>query len=93
MQQTLMSTLISTAGGLAAGLVIGATFFALLRSSVSRLPGSPHPAVLMIASLLGRMGLVAASFYVLNLIGGPLALLGALAGFVIARVRAVRCAR
>jgi len=70
----------------AVGAGIGLAFFAGLRATVARLPRARHPAALALASLLLRMGLAFGALYLLARSGGPVSLLAALAGFLVARV-------
>ena len=72
-----------------AGLVLGAIFFGGLWWTVQRALGSPHPAALIMASMMGRTGLVVAGFYFAS--GGTgQRLLFCLAGFIIARLVVTR---
>lgn len=82
----LLAAMLAAAIGLVIGLATGIGFFALLRASVVRLPSSAHPALLMVASLLARMLLAGAAFLLVARFGGLPALIGALGGFIAARL-------
>jgi F1F0 ATPase subunit 2 len=67
-----------------AGIAIGIFYFAGLWWTVQRLPFTPRPALLSIASFIGRTIVSAFAFYfVMN--GGWQRLLVSLLGFVVAR--------
>ena len=72
-----------------AGLGLGAFFFGGLWWTVRRVMTSPQPGLLMLASMLGRTGLVIAGFYLVS--GGEWrGLLFCLAGFIVARILVTR---
>lgn len=74
---------------LAAGTVLGAIFFGGLWWTVRHALTSKQPALIVLGSMLGRTGLVVVGFYLVS--GGQWQqLLFCLAGFVIARLIAVR---
>ena len=81
-----LAALLAGAIGLVIGLATGVGFFALLRASVERLPSSARPALLMVASLLARMLLAGAAFLLVARFGGLPAIIGALGGFIAARL-------
>ncbi|MAT15948.1 MAG: hypothetical protein CMJ46_11845 [Planctomyces sp.] len=79
---------------LIAGLLLGAVFFGGLWLTVKHLPTARHPALLFLASALGRTGLTLAGFW---LVGVWLSsdyqwqrLVAALLGFVITRYLCTR---
>lgn len=72
-----------------AGMALGAIFFGGLWWTVRRALGSPQPALLILASMVGRTGLVVAGFYFAS--GGEWQrLLLCLAGFILARFVVIR---
>lgn len=75
------------------GLLLGSAFLWALWITVNRLPDSRHPALLMLTSLVLRLGLTLAAFYILTLYGGAGALLTAAAGFTLPRLLAARWVR
>jgi len=75
--------------GLAVGLAAGAIYFAALWRSVRRLPGAARPVRALLLGALVRLALLLPALY-LALQAGPAALLGALAGFLLARTAALR---
>src|SRR5471030_1064586 len=80
MNETLTLTLAGLAGGL-----LGAIFFGGLWWTVRHGVSSPHPALWFLGSGLLRMSIVLAGFYFVG--GGQWRrLLGAFAGFIVARV-------
>ncbi len=74
---------------LAAGAVLGTVFFVGLWWTVRHALTAQNPALLILASMLGRTGLVIIGFYLVS--GGQWQrLLFCLAGFIIARLILVR---
>ncbi|MEO8683281.1 MAG: ATP synthase subunit I [Devosia sp.] len=72
-----------------AGGVLGTIFFVGLWWTVREAMRSQHPGLLVLASMLGRTGLVVAGFYFVS--GGQWQrLLFCLAGFIVARMILVR---
>jgi F1F0 ATPase subunit 2 len=74
----------------ATGMLLGVVYFAGLWLTVRRLPGTPHPARLVFASYVLRLGVVAAILVFLGRAGGWPWLVAALGGFLLARHAAVR---
>ena len=72
-------------GAFAGGFILGLLYFLGLWVTVRRLPHAAHPALLMFASLIGRMAVVLAGFYAISAGGWP-ALTVAVAGFIAGRV-------
>lgn len=73
------------------GLALGWVFFYGLHRTVRALPGSDRPALLLIISLLLRMGLVLGAGWLLFRLGGGLEhLLAAFVGVVLARILLLR---
>lgn len=74
---------------LLAGMVLGALFFGGLWWTVQRGLVSPRPALWFVSSLLLRLGIVLAGFYV---VGGSdwRRMVACLLGFIIARIIATR---
>ncbi|MFO7608413.1 MAG: ATP synthase subunit I [Candidatus Krumholzibacteriia bacterium] len=68
-----------------AGLVLGAFFFGGLWWTVRRGISAKHPAPWFVVSLLLRMGIVLAGFYLVGR-GHPERMLACLFGFIVARV-------
>ena len=77
--------------GVVAGAVLGGLFFGGLWWTSQRLTAS-RPGVLLASSYVGRVGVMAVSLVVLAWLH-PALLLGALAGFIVARTIWVRAAR
>jgi len=72
-----------------AGLVLGLFYFGGLWLTVQRLPQSRHPGLLTLASLVVRLGVTLAAFYLV--MGGRWErLLVCLAGFLLVRFLLVR---
>lgn len=72
-----------------AGLLLGAIFFGGLWWTVQRALASPQPALLVMASMMGRTALVVAGFYFAS--GGQWQrLLFCLLGFIVARLLITR---
>jgi F1F0 ATPase subunit 2 len=78
------SILVLAAAGLA-GFLLGLGFFGGLWWTVRRIPVSRHPGVLIMISLLLRMSVVLACFYLILQLHWQ-ALLAALVGFTLARI-------
>lgn len=73
------------------GLTIGWVFFYGLHHTVRSLPGSDRPALLLIVSLLLRMGLVLGAGWLLFRLGGGLEhLVAAFVGVMLARFLLLR---
>lgn len=87
-----MNELFGLAVALAGGAMLGALYFALLWFTVARVATVRHPAVLVIASLLVRMGVLLLGLYLL-MAGQIERLLAALLGFLLVRVVVVRRVR
>lgn len=78
--------------GGAAGVGLGATYFAGLWLTVRRLAESPRPTALVLGSLAARLALAGAVFY-WAATRGALPALAALGGFLVVRRAAVRLVR
>jgi len=78
------SILILAASGVA-GAVLGLGFFGGLWWTVRRIPVSRHPGLLVMTSLLLRMGVVLTCFYLILQLHWQ-ALIAALVGFTLARI-------
>lgn len=79
-----MSDYFSLLLALAAGMALGLFFFGGLWLTVRQLPTSPSPALLLLASFVGRTALTLVAFYFV--MGGRWErLLACLAGFLLAR--------
>ena len=74
------------------GFVTGGLFFAGLWLTTERLATSSHPALLMIASSIIRVGIVLAAFFFAGR-GHMDRMLFCLAGFIIARLAIIRISR
>ena len=85
-----MQSALTIAVALVAGLTLGALYFGALWQTLARLPGARSPALLMVASLVGRMAVMLAGLFLLARWGGWLALGCALAGVVVARTLLLR---
>jgi len=72
-----------------AGIAVGLFYFGGLWLTIKRLPGARHPGVLTLVSLLIRLGVTLAVFY-LVMAGRWERLLVCLAGFVLVRLVLVR---
>ena len=81
--------LTGAAVSLAAGTALGGLYFTGLWWTVRRLPGAAHPALLTVASLILRLGLVVGGL-VLLADGHWLRAAAALAGILLARTLLVR---
>ncbi len=68
-----------------AGATLGLLFFAALRATVDRLPGTSHPGALLLASLLARIAVALAVFYAVARLGNWPGLVASLVGFVAVR--------
>lgn len=75
--------------GAAAGSVLGAAYFAGLRATLGRLPGTRRPTVLALLSYAARTGAVGLGFWAVAS-AGPSGIVAALAGFLGARHVALR---
>jgi F1F0 ATPase subunit 2 len=75
-----------------AGLVLGLLYFAGLWLTVRRLPRAPHPALWLLASFIVRAAVLGGGVVVVAA-GRWEAFLAALAGFLFARLYAVRVVR
>ncbi len=73
----------------AAGLLLGLFYFGGLWLTVQRLPRSEHPGMLTLVSLIIRLGVTLAGFY-LVMAGRWERLLVCLAGFLLVRIVLVR---
>jgi F1F0 ATPase subunit 2 len=82
-------TALHLAAGAAAGIIAGLVMFGGLAATVARLPGHPHPARLMVASLLGRAAVVAVLLVVAARLG-PAPLVLALVAVLAVRTVLVR---
>lgn len=80
-----MQVALKLAVGLGVGLVLGWLHFGALWQTLSRLPKARMPGLLLMASLIARMAVLLAGFYLVARWGGWLALSGALAGVVLVR--------
>lgn len=76
--------------GFGAGLVIGILYFGALWMTVRRIPDSGSPALLVVASYAVRLALAGFGFYSVARLGGGIAILAALIGFLIVRSVMVR---
>lgn len=85
-----MQTALRLAVGLVTGLALGWLHFGALWQTLSALPKARMPGLLMAASLIGRMAVLLAGFYLLARWGGWLALAGGLVGTVAVRAWLVR---
>jgi len=72
-----------------AGVAVGLFYFGGLWLTIQRLPGALHPGVLTLVSLIIRLGVTLAVFY-LVMAGRWERLLVCLAGFLLARILLVR---
>ncbi len=68
-----------------AGLALGAFYFTALWHTVRRVPAAHHPARLMLGSLILRMAIVLAGFYLIMDVGHWECLAAAMLGFIIVR--------
>ena len=84
-----MTLILSLLLGLMAGLALGLWYFGGLWLTVQRLPGARHPGFLSLVSLIIRLGLTLAGFY-LVMSGKWERLLACLAGFLLMRTILVR---
>jgi len=75
--------------GAGAGVLAGLVMFGGLAATVARLPDHPHPARLMVASLIGRAAAVGALLVVAARLG-PAPLVVALAALLAVRTALVR---
>ena len=80
-----MSEVLPLLLAMAAGLALGAMFFGGLLWTVRRIVSSPRPALVVSVSLVLRMGLALAGFYLVSN-GDWRRLLACLAGFAAARL-------
>ena len=80
---------IAVAVGLVVGAVLGLGFFGALLLTVRAVPGARHPGLLALASLLGRLALVAGGLLLL-VPGGLPALAAALVGMLAVRTALIR---
>lgn len=71
--------------GLAAGAALAWAYLKSLWICVAHLPRTRRPALWVVATLLARTAAAAGFFLLLGLLGGWAALVGALAGFMLAR--------
>jgi F1F0 ATPase subunit 2 len=78
---------------LAAGFLIGAVFFAGLWMTTRRVLRSRHPAILSLASFLGRSLVAAGGFYLVARQGDWRAVIAAALGFLAARFAATALIR
>lgn len=76
-----------------AGAALGAAYFAALWATVRRLAGRPRAGLWAASSFAGRVALLLAGLLLIGRWGGWPALVTALAGFLGARVAAVRALR
>jgi len=79
--------------GFAAGAAAGAAFFAALWWTARRLPSARKPGLLALGSFVARLTVVLGVFYLLSRYGRWEPMVAALAGFVAARLVAVRRVR
>jgi F1F0 ATPase subunit 2 len=75
------------------GAVLGAAYLAVLWFAVRRMHTHPPSALAVAASLIARMAIVVAGFYVVLAAGDWRYLLAALSGFVVLRTLVVRRVR
>lgn len=75
--------------GLVAGLVLGAFFFGGLWWTTLRLPDSQRPALLMMSSLLLRMGILALGLFFVSS-AGPFAVVACGCGLLLVRSLLIR---
>lgn len=80
------ATVIDLAVPLLAGLGLGAFYFGGLWWTMRALPGSSHPALLVIASYFGRMAVAFAVFLLVALGGSWERLVACLAGFLLVKL-------
>ncbi len=80
-----MQAALTLLAGFVAGLALGALHFAGLWHTLGRLPDTRLPGLLMMASLVARMAVLLAGFYLLARWGGWPALAAGLVGVVAAR--------
>ena len=85
--------LLSGAGGLLLGTVLGWVYFQALWVTVSALPRRQHRGARLVLSLMARLALAFAVFVLVARWGGLPALLPTLAGFLAARTLVMRRAR
>jgi F1F0 ATPase subunit 2 len=79
-----LSTMMILTAAFAAGLALGAFYFMALWQTVKRLSSAPHPVRLMLGSLVLRMAVLTAGFYLV--MGGHWERLAlAMLGFVVMR--------
>lgn len=71
---------------LAGGLAVGGLFFGGLYLTTARLHRAEHPALLMVASFVGRAALVVAAAWFIAVTFGHWGLLGFVVGVTIARL-------
>jgi F1F0 ATPase subunit 2 len=84
-----MTQILSLLLAMVAGLALGLWYFGGLWLTVQRLPSARHPGVLSLISLIIRLGLTLAGFY-LVMAGKWERLLACLAGFLLMRTLLVR---
>lgn len=86
-----MATVIAVAVGLVAGVVLGLVFFGGLWWTTQRLATASQPGILVAASLLVRVAVLAVGLYLLAQVGSA-ALLAAVLGLLVARIGLTRLA-
>lgn len=85
----MLTWLLAGSFGAVAGVALGVFFFGGLWLTATRLVDSDHPALLLAGSYLGRMAVLALSFYVLLRINQP-TFFGAIVGFLASRLAATK---
>ena len=86
-----MSTVITVAVGVVAGVVLGLVFFGGLWWTTQRLVASSQPGILVSVSLLVRVAVLAAGLFLLAQVGSA-ALVAAVAGLLVTRIGLTRLA-
>lgn len=86
-----MSTVITVAVGLVAGVMLGLVFFGGLWWTTQRLAASSQPGILVSVSLLVRVAVLAAGLFLLAQVGNA-ALLAAVLGLLVTRIGLTRLA-
>ncbi len=85
-----MNDVLAFAALFALGSALGVTYFGTLWLTVRQLPRLKHPWFVFFGSLLARLGLAIACFFTVLVWYKLLGLAAALAGFLLARLVAVR---